>query len=178
MTPGLSLLWQVQETFGSVDTARRSRRTPRGQSNCSLMCVRFRTFRANASSITSLPFSSIKLVHCVTEHGCHHVNSCKIWGSHGRDYEECGLLGYKTPVRTSQKTHYVSATEPSQLMLCKIWGFHGSDYEECRLLGYKTLVRTSQEIHYVSTTESSQLMLCKIWGFLRRWLWRMSSAGI
>jgi hypothetical protein len=54
------------------------------------------------------------------------------------------------PVRTSQETHYVSATGPSLLMLCKIGGFHGSDYEECRLLGYKTLVRTSQETHYVS----------------------------
>jgi hypothetical protein len=38
-------------------------------------------------------------------------------------------------VRTSQETHYVSATEPSRLMLCEIWGFHGGDYEECRLLG-------------------------------------------
>jgi hypothetical protein len=28
-------------------------------------------------------------------------------------------LGYKIPVRTSQETHYVSATERSQLMLCK-----------------------------------------------------------
>jgi hypothetical protein len=33
---------------------------------------------------------------------------------------ECRLLGYKNPVRTSQETHYVSATESSQLMLCKI----------------------------------------------------------
>jgi hypothetical protein len=46
--------------------------------------------------------------------------NCKIWGFHGGDYEECRLLGYRTPVRTSQETHYVSATEPSQLMLCKI----------------------------------------------------------
>jgi hypothetical protein len=30
---------------------------------------------------------------------------CKIWGFHGSDYEECGLLGYKIPVRTSQETH-------------------------------------------------------------------------
>jgi hypothetical protein len=79
--------------------------------------------------------------------------------------EECRLLGYKPPVRTSQDTHYVSATEFSRLMICKIWGFHGGDYEECRLLGYKTPVRTSQETHYVSATEPSQLMLCKIWGF-------------
>jgi hypothetical protein len=27
---------------------------------------------------------------------------------------------YKTPVRTSQETHYVSATVPRRLMLCKI----------------------------------------------------------
>jgi hypothetical protein len=63
------------------------------------------------------------------------------------------------------RTHYISATEPSRLMLCKISGFHGSKYEECRLLGYKIGVRTSQETHYVSATESSQLMLCMIWGF-------------
>jgi hypothetical protein len=49
--------------------------------------------------------------------------------------EECRLLGYKTPVRTSQETHYFSATESSQLMLRTIRGFHGGDYEECRLLG-------------------------------------------
>jgi hypothetical protein len=75
--------------------------------------------------------------------------------------EECRILGYKNPVCTSQETHYVSATESSQLML-KIGGFHGGDYEECRLLGYKNPIRTSQETYYVSATESSQLMLCKI----------------
>jgi hypothetical protein len=90
---------------------------------------------------------------------------CKIWGFHGSLYEECRLLRYKNPVRTSQETHYVSATESNQLMLCNIWGFHGGDCEECPLLGYKNPVRTSQETHYVSATESSQLMLCKIWGF-------------
>jgi hypothetical protein len=36
------------------------------------------------------------------------------------DYEECHLLGYKNPVRTSQETHYVSTAESSPLMLCKI----------------------------------------------------------
>jgi hypothetical protein len=45
---------------------------------------------------------------------------CKICGSHGCDYEEWRVLGYKTPVRTSQETHYFSATESSQLLLCKI----------------------------------------------------------
>jgi hypothetical protein len=42
------------------------------------------------------------------------------YGFHRGDYEECGLLGYKTPVRISQETHYVCTTESSQLMLCKI----------------------------------------------------------
>jgi hypothetical protein len=36
---------------------------------------------------------------------------CKIWGFHGGDYEERRLLRYKGPIRTSQETHYVSATE-------------------------------------------------------------------
>jgi hypothetical protein len=34
--------------------------------------------------------------------------------------EECRLLRYKNTVRTSQETHYFSATETNQLMLCKI----------------------------------------------------------
>jgi hypothetical protein len=46
-----------------------------------------------------------------------HYSGIKIHGGH---YEKCHLLGYKTPVRTSQDTHYVSTTETSQLMLCKI----------------------------------------------------------
>jgi hypothetical protein len=45
---------------------------------------------------------------------------CKISGFHGGDYDECRLLLYKIPVRTSQETYYVSATEPSRLRLCKI----------------------------------------------------------
>jgi hypothetical protein len=89
----------------------------------------------------------------------------KLWGFHGGDYEECHLLGYKIPVRTSHDTHFFSATEPFQLMLCKIWGFHGRDYEECCLLGYKNPVQTSQDTHFLSATEPSQLMLCTIWGF-------------
>jgi hypothetical protein len=36
------------------------------------------------------------------------------------DGEKWPLLEYKTPVRTSQETHYFSATEHSQLMRCKI----------------------------------------------------------
>jgi hypothetical protein len=112
-----------------------------------------------------------------SKNSLHEDQFSKIWGFHGGDYEECRLLGYKTPVRTSQETHYIATTESSQLTLCKIWGFHGCDYEECRLLGYKTQVRTSQETHDVSTTESSQLMLCKIWG-VHGCDWRMASSGI
>jgi hypothetical protein len=46
---------------------------------------------------------------------------CTILGFHYGDYDECRLLGYKTPIRTSQETHYVPATGPSWLMmLCNI----------------------------------------------------------
>jgi hypothetical protein len=55
---------------------------------------------------------------------------CKICGSNSSDYEECHLLWYKNQLRTSQKTHYVSVTETSRLMLCKIWSFHSGGYEE------------------------------------------------
>jgi hypothetical protein len=70
---------------------------------------------------------------------------CKIWYFYGGDYEECRLLRYKTPFRTSQETNYVSAAKTSQLILSNIWGFHGGDYEECRLLGHENPVTTSQE---------------------------------
>jgi hypothetical protein len=38
----------------------------------------------------------------------------------GTDEEECRLMGFKNPVRTSQETHHFSATEPSHLILCTI----------------------------------------------------------
>jgi hypothetical protein len=82
---------------------------------------------------------------------------CDIRGFHGGDYEECRLLGYKTPARTSQETYYVSATESSQLMPCKFWGFQGGDHEDCRFLGFKNPVHTSKETHYVSATEPSDI---------------------
>jgi hypothetical protein len=59
--------------------------------------------------------------------------NAKISGFHGGDYEECRLLAYKNPVHTSQETHYVSATEPSVLILSKIWDFHCDDCEGCLL---------------------------------------------
>jgi hypothetical protein len=60
---------------------------------------------------------------------------CKNLRFHGSDYEEFRPLGYKTPVHTSQETHYVSTTESSRLMLRKIRGIYRNDYEEWRLLG-------------------------------------------
>jgi hypothetical protein len=50
--------------------------------------------------------------------------------------EECRLLRYKIPFRTSQETHYISATEASRLMLRKILSFHSSYYEEYSLLAH------------------------------------------
>jgi hypothetical protein len=38
----------------------------------------------------------------------------------GDNHEECLLLRYKYPIGTSQETHYISATELSQLMLSNI----------------------------------------------------------
>jgi hypothetical protein len=71
----------------------------------------------------------------------------KICDFHCSDYEECRRLRCKTPVRTSQETHYISATKHKRLTLCKIWGFHGGNYEEYRGLRYKNPVRTSQETY-------------------------------
>jgi hypothetical protein len=51
---------------------------------------------------------SVYLCPCVVL--CELTSSCKIWRSHGGDYEEWRVLGYKNPVHTSQETHYVSAT--------------------------------------------------------------------
>jgi hypothetical protein len=46
---------------------------------------------------------------------------------------EFRVLGYKNPVRTSQETHYISATEPNPLILSKIWDSNCGDYEECQM---------------------------------------------
>jgi hypothetical protein len=48
------------------------------------------------------------------------TTTVKIWGFHGSDQEECLLLRYKNTIRTSQETHYVSATESSRIMVHKI----------------------------------------------------------
>jgi hypothetical protein len=70
-----------------------------------------------------------------------------ISGFHGGDYEECRLLGYKNPIRTSQETYYISTTEPNRLMLC------GETVAVCceNRAEHTDTVRTSQETHHVST---------------------------
>jgi hypothetical protein len=78
---------------------------------------------------------------------------CMIWCLHGGDYEECRLLGYTNPVRTSQETHYSFATEPSRLILYKIWDFHSDDFEEYRLLRYKAQF-ISHRIYITSPLQS------------------------
>jgi hypothetical protein len=120
--------------------------------------ARDETWRDSSSAIKPRPRKSNMPIHQLH-------TSRKIWRFHGGDYEECRLPRYNNPVRTSQETHYVSATDTSRLMLCKIWGFNGGDYEECRLLGYNNPVHNPQETHSVSVREPSRLMLCKIWGF-------------
>jgi hypothetical protein len=99
---------------------------------CFILVIRLHT---KTQPLSQQPLSRIPSLDTYLNIRQQNKTPYKIWGFHGGDYEECCLLGDKTPVRTSQETHYVSATEPSQLMLCHIWGFHGGNYEECRLLG-------------------------------------------
>jgi hypothetical protein len=44
-------------------------------------------------------------------------HSCNMSGSHGGDYQECRLLGYENPVRTSQETlHFHYRVRPVNAM--------------------------------------------------------------
>jgi hypothetical protein len=74
-------------------------------------------------AITSIPLWWSEFTHLIWY--CYESYEVKwlynIWGSHGCDYEECRLLRYRNQLRTSQETHYVSATEPSRVILGKIW---------------------------------------------------------
>jgi thioredoxin-related protein len=58
-------------------------------------------------------------------------------------------------VRTSQETHYLSATEPNRLMLFEeTVAVYCENHRE-----HTDTVRTSQETLYVSATEPNRLML-------------------
>jgi hypothetical protein len=83
---------------------------------------------------------------------------CKIWGFRGGDYEECLLARYKKLGRTSQETHYVSATEPSQFLLSKIWGFHGGDKELFKLLLLLAHTMSSEDWDLISIPEDGILL--------------------
>jgi hypothetical protein len=87
-------------------------------------------------------------------------------------------------VRTSQQTHYVSATQSN--LLRRSVGLsipHRKHYfatEPNRLIHSIGLYVPQRQhvIRDVSATEPSRLMLCKIWVFSRWWLWRMPSSGM
>jgi hypothetical protein len=65
------------------------------------------------------------------------------------------IYTFQNLVRTSQETHYVSATETNRL---KLFGETVAVYCENHMEHTDT-VRTSQETHYVSATETNRLML-------------------
>jgi hypothetical protein len=64
-------------------------------------------------------------------------------------------------VRTSQETHYVSATEQNRLMLFRetVAVYSENHTEHTDTLCGQNAARTSQETHYVSATEPNRLML-------------------
>jgi hypothetical protein len=70
-------------------------------------------------------------------------------------------MTYINSVRTSQETHYFSATEPNRLMLFgETVAIYCDNHTE-----HTDIVCTSQETHYVSATEPNRLML-----FEGKWL--------
>jgi hypothetical protein len=83
---------------------------------------------------------------------------CKIWGFHGDDYEECRLLGYKNPVRTSQETYASTVCYGSSFTFLYVDDIRTSQetyastvcYGSSFTFLYADDVRTSQET-YAST---------------------------
>jgi hypothetical protein len=76
-----------------------------------------------------------------------------VWGNSRCLFEN--RTEHTDTVRTSQETHYVSATEPNRVML---FGETVAVYCENHMEHTDT-VRTSQQTHYVSATEPNRLML-------------------
>jgi hypothetical protein len=74
---------------------------------------------------------------------------------------------YEIPGCTSQETDYVSATEPSRLMLCKIWDFHGGDYEEFRLRGIVFLRSVCRLLVTANVVANSPILVTHDDGALR-----------
>jgi hypothetical protein len=85
--------------------------------------------------------------------------SCKVGNSRHTEDEcrpKCSCPHWPScTVRTSQKSHYVSATEPNRLMLFReTVAVYCENHTE-----HTDTVRTSQETHCVSATEPNRLML-------------------
>jgi hypothetical protein len=114
-----------------------------------------------ASNLQHLPFLSV----------FHHnrYSCCKIWSFQGCDYEECCLLGYKIPVRTSQEI-YITSTELSRLMLCKIWEFHGGDCENAVFWDVKSCGSCKNQCF--GGTHRLFITLFLVRRFLPLWWWR------
>jgi hypothetical protein len=85
-----------------------------------LSCLNDRASRSNAERISGYFNARLRrgLGHFPIFSNFTYLSN--IWSFHGGGYEECSLLGYKNPVRTSPETHYFSATDPILLILCKI----------------------------------------------------------
>jgi hypothetical protein len=102
--------------------------------------LKTRRILCKGASLICLPQNSAHSPHRHSNGNERKQTYIKVWGSYSSDYEECRLLGYKNPVRTSQETYYFSVTEPSRLMPRNISSFHGGNYEEREVGG--------SEIHY------------------------------
>jgi hypothetical protein len=76
-----------------------------------------------------------------------------------RNRVDYGYIIYKNRVRTSQETHYVSATEPNRLMLFRetVTVYCENHTKHSDTLCGQNAVRTLQETHYVSATQTNRV---------------------
>jgi hypothetical protein len=66
---------------------------------------------------------------------------------------------YNNSFRTSQETHYISATKTNRLMMFKEKVAVNCENNMEHINMYKNSFRTSQETHYISATKTNRLML-------------------
>jgi translation initiation factor IF-1 len=102
-------------------------------------------------------FGETVAVHC--ENHTEHTNTLC-----GQNAE----FWYVNTVRTSQETHYVSATKPSRLIPCRkrvaVYCENHTEHTDTSCgqnaeFWYVNTVLTSQETHYVSAAKTNRLML-------------------
>jgi hypothetical protein len=115
------------------------------------------------------------------------ICTCKIWGFHSSDYEECHLLGYKTPVRTSGDTlrlsyrvQSVNAMKDLRFLQQWLWRMSSSG-----LLHHVALVRTdileeriASVIRVTRIGELGTLAVTSNWRMLRTNTWYFFAACI